>query len=89
MCTPPMTIIRSLLLSIMKARNRWIAEIITIDSDTEAHGVIALEGWARGPDRTTKLLRTRGHYHERYVFEDDAWRIAETKLVMLFTGPDT
>ena len=62
---------------------------ITIDSDTEAHGVIALEGWARGPDRTTKLLRTRGHYHERYIFEDDAWRIAETRLTMLFTGPDT
>lgn len=58
---------------------------ITIDSDTEAHGVIAMEDYIRGPDRKTKLLQAAGHYHERYRFEDGAWRIAETKLTRLFS----
>jgi len=57
---------------------------ITIDSETEAHGVIAMEDWIFGPDRRTLLLNGAGHYHERYRFEDGAWRIAETKLTRLF-----
>ena len=61
---------------------------VTIDSDTEAHGVIAMESWSRGPDRTTKLNRTRGHYVEKYRYEDGAWRIAETRVVPLFKGED-
>ena len=61
---------------------------VVIDGPTAAHGVIALEGWVRGLDRTTRIGRTRGHYHERYVFEDGAWRIAEVKLVPLFAGAD-
>ena len=64
------------------------AHEIAIDSDTEAHGVIAMESWTRGPDRTTKLSRTRGHYVETYRHEDGAWRIAETKVVPLFKGED-
>lgn len=56
---------------------------ITIDSETEAHGVIAMEDWIRGRDRQKKLLHAAGHYHERYRFEDGAWRIAETKLTRL------
>ena len=60
---------------------------ITIESATEAHGIIAMEDYIRGPDRETKLLHAAGHYHERYRFEDAAWRIAETKLTRLFTGP--
>jgi hypothetical protein len=59
---------------------------VTIDGPTTAHGVIALEGWMRGPDRVTSIGRTRGHYWEKYVHEDGAWRIAETKLVPLFSG---
>jgi hypothetical protein len=61
---------------------------ISIDSETEAHGVIAMESWSRGPDRTTKLNRTRGHYVEKYRYEDGAWRIAESKVVPLFKGED-
>jgi hypothetical protein len=57
---------------------------ITIDSETEAHGVIAMEDHIFGPDRKTRMLNAAGHYHERYRFEDGAWRIAETRLTRLF-----
>ena len=62
---------------------------ITIDSETEAHGVVAMEDWIFGPDRVTRLLHAAGHYHERYVVEDGAWRIAETRLTRLFNHVDT
>jgi hypothetical protein len=57
---------------------------ITIDSDTEAHGVIAMADYIRAGDRTTQLIEGAGHYWEKYRFEDGAWRIAETKLTRLF-----
>lgn len=57
---------------------------ITIESETEARGVIAMQDFIRGPDRQKILLQAAGHYHERYRFEDGAWRIAETKLTRLF-----
>jgi len=57
---------------------------ITIDSDTEAHGVIAMEDYIRGLDRKTELLHAAGHYWETYRFEDGAWRIASSKLTRLF-----
>lgn len=57
---------------------------ITIDSETEARGIIAMEDIIRGLDRTTQALWGAGHYHERYRFEDGAWRIAETRLTRLF-----
>lgn len=58
---------------------------ITIDSETEAHGVIAMEDYIRGLDRKTRLLHAAGHYWETYRFEDGAWRIATTKLTRLFS----
>jgi hypothetical protein len=57
---------------------------ITVDSDTEAHGVIAFEDLIQAPDRRTRLKHGAGHYHERYRFEAGAWRIAETKITRLF-----
>jgi hypothetical protein len=57
---------------------------ITIDSDTEAHGVIAMEDYIQDADRVTRLIHAAGHYHERYRIEDGAWRIAQTKLTRLF-----
>jgi hypothetical protein len=57
---------------------------ITIDSDTEAHGVIAMQDFIRAPDRKTELIVGTGHYWEKYRFEDGQWRIAETKLTRLF-----
>ena len=59
---------------------------ITIDSETEAHGVIAMEDYIRTLDRETRLVHAAGHYHEQYRVEDNAWRIAKTKLTRLFTG---
>jgi hypothetical protein len=59
---------------------------ITIDSDTEAHGVIAMEDYLRAADRVTELVHGIGHYTESYRFEDGAWRIAKTKLTRLFTN---
>jgi hypothetical protein len=57
---------------------------VTVDSETEAHGIIAMEDFIRGLDRETDMAHGAGHYHERYRFEDGAWRIATTKLTRLF-----
>jgi hypothetical protein len=57
---------------------------VSIDSATEAHGIIAMEDHIRGLDREFKEVHATGHYHERYRFEDGAWRIAETRLTRLF-----
>jgi hypothetical protein len=57
---------------------------ISIDSETEAHGVIAMEDVILDADRKIRTIHGAGHYHERYCFEDGAWRIAETKLTRLF-----
>jgi hypothetical protein len=57
---------------------------VMFDSDTEAHGIIAMEDYLLTPDRQTILLHGAGHYHEQYRVEDGAWRIAETKLIRLF-----
>ncbi len=57
---------------------------ITIDSATEAHGVIAMEDYIRGPDRGTPLVHAAGHYTERYRMEEGAWHIAATRLTRLF-----
>src|ERR1700735_3561670 len=43
---------------------------VTIDGETEAHGVIAMEDYIRGLDRETRILHAAGHYHERYRFEE-------------------
>ena len=61
---------------------------ITIDSDTEAHGVIAMNDLIRDGSRTKTLLSAAGHYWERYRFEDGAWRIAHTRLTRLFNDVD-
>src|ERR1700739_3151064 len=45
---------------------------ITIDSPTEAHGIIAMLDDIRGADRTTKYVLAMGHYTESYRFEDGA-----------------
>ena len=57
---------------------------ITLDSQTEAHGTIAMEDYIRGADRSTPLVHAAGHYVERYRLEEGAWRIAATKLTRLF-----
>ena len=57
---------------------------VVIESETEARGIVAMEDYIFGPDRKTRILQGAGHYHERYRFEDGAWRIAETKLTRLF-----
>jgi SnoaL-like domain len=60
---------------------------VTILSETEAHGIIAMEDYIRTLDRQTQLIHAAGHYHERYRFESGSWRIAATRLTRLFTGP--
>jgi len=56
---------------------------VTFDSDTEARGIVAMEDYLNALDRQTPLWQGAGHYHERYRYEDGAWRIAETKLTRL------
>jgi hypothetical protein len=57
---------------------------VTIVSDNEAHGIVAMEDYIRALDRSTKRVHGAGHYHERYRFEDGEWRIAQTQLTRLF-----
>jgi hypothetical protein len=57
---------------------------VTIDSETDAHGIVAVEDFARSLDGQTKLAHGAGHYHEKYRFEDGAWRISHVKLTRLF-----
>jgi len=57
---------------------------VTIDSETDAHGIIAMEDYLRALNRESPIIHGAGHYHERYRFEDGAWRIAATKLTRLF-----
>jgi hypothetical protein len=61
---------------------------VTIDSETEAHGVIAMNDLIRDASRTKTLLSAAGHYWERYHFEDGQWRIAHTRLTRLFNDVD-
>ncbi len=58
---------------------------VTIDSESEAHGVIAMTDEIRDAGRTRRLLSASGHYWERYRFEDGAWRIAQIRLTRLFS----
>jgi acetyl esterase/lipase len=53
---------------------------IELLSDTEARGVWAMNDWVDGPSFT---LEGWGHYHERYAFEEGAWRIADLRLSRL------
>jgi hypothetical protein len=59
---------------------------ITLISDDEASGIWAMEDklW---PDPSAglpfKFMHGYGHYHERYVKRDGAWRIAEIRLSRL------
>jgi uncharacterized protein (TIGR02246 family) len=58
---------------------------VAIDSETEAHGIIAMEDFIRAPDRKTVLYHGMGHYTESYRIEDGRWRIAKTRLTRLFS----
>jgi acetyl esterase/lipase len=53
---------------------------IELLSDTEARGVWSMNDWVDTPEFT---LDGWGHYHERYVFEDGAWRIADERISRL------
>ena len=59
---------------------------VWIDSESEAHGICAMEDFILDADRKTLLINAAGHYHEQYRVEDGAWRIAEVKLTRLFVG---
>jgi hypothetical protein len=53
---------------------------IELLSDTEARGVWSMNDWVDTPAFT---LDGWGHYHERYAFEDGAWRIADERISRL------
>ena len=50
---------------------------ISFVSDTEARGIWAMEDIV---DRGDHLIHGYGHYHETYVKQDGAWRIASVHL---------
>lgn len=53
---------------------------IEILSPTRASGIWAMEDRVIWPDRS---LHGWGHYHESYIVEDGAWRIAASRLTRL------
>ncbi len=53
---------------------------IELISETEARGIWAMNDWVDTPAFT---LDGWGHYHERYLFEDGAWRIADERISRL------
>jgi acetyl esterase/lipase len=53
---------------------------IELVSANEARGVWAMNDWVDTPEFT---LNGWGHYHERYVYEDGAWRIADERISRL------
>ncbi len=53
---------------------------IVLTGPNEARGVWAMNDWVDTPAFT---LDGWGHYHERYVFEDGAWRIADERISRL------
>ncbi len=53
---------------------------IELVSANEARGVWAMNDWVDTPEFT---LDGWGHYHERYLFEDGAWRIADERISRL------
>ena len=59
---------------------------VTIESATQARGIVAMQDHIRSRDRETRIMEAMGYYHERYRVEDGAWRIAETRLIRLFRG---
>jgi hypothetical protein len=56
---------------------------VTVDSPTEAHGVIAMVDLITNSDTGASILEGYGHYHETYRLEDGAWRIASLRLSRL------
>lgn len=65
---------------------------ITVTSPTEATGIWAMEDVLQWPEGSPiAAMHGFGHYHERYVKLDGAWRIAHLRLSRLrrdFTLPD-
>lgn len=53
---------------------------IELLGESEARGVWAMNDWVDTPEFT---LDGWGHYHERYVLEDGAWRIADERISRL------
>lgn len=56
---------------------------VTLHSETEASGVIAMEDRVWDARRETLTLHGGGHYHETYKKVDGAWRIHTSKITRL------
>lgn len=59
---------------------------ITVDSESRAHGIWAMEDklWvAKGSDLPFRFMHGYGHYHESYACQDGQWRIQSIRLTRL------
>ncbi len=54
---------------------------ITLSGPDQASGIWAMEDYVDWGDRGA--FRGYGHYHERYVRDDDGWRIAALRLTRI------
>lgn len=62
---------------------------LTLDSDTEAHGIWGMLDYVILPLANGRRVQTgAGHYRERYRKVDGQWRIAETHLSRLWLSVD-
>jgi hypothetical protein len=63
---------------------------IELTGDGTARGIWAMFDyveWPASEGRARSGLKGYGHYHEEYVHEDGAWRIARTRLVRIRIDP--
>jgi SnoaL-like domain len=56
---------------------------ITLDSATEAHGIVTMEDRGVWPGPPEMAIHGFGHYHEIYRVEEGNWRIWRSRLVRL------
>jgi hypothetical protein len=86
---------RQAILDFIRESMQWTRSVhhghgheVTLDSPTEAHGVIAMEDFVEWEKPFKASLRGYGHYHETYRIEDDAWKIWRSKLTRLRVDTD-
>ena len=75
---------------IVAGLEHWLARAVTVHHGHMPEIELTGPGEARGiwsmfdhVDHPEFVLEGYGHYHERYVIEDGAWRIAELRLSRL------
>lgn len=77
---PYMDYVTTHLATLRTAHHGHMPEIHLV-APREATGIWSMEDWVRMADG--REMHGLGHYHERYVKQDDGWKIREMRLTRL------